>query len=111
MKKILLCCLLLAPATLVFAQKDSLECFLEQANFFKLRQALRADHRLDKDTRLYYQCFVDNAFNMNEVSIRNVDLFLKKKPHGFSDTAIARLLAMQAYNYADIYQYSKAAAV
>lgn len=109
MKKLFLAISLILPSAIVFAQKDSLERLLIEGNLFKIKQILDKDYKkMDKPTWLYYKCFLDNAFCKFDRSVKETELFLKTHTKGFDDTEIARIMDMQVYNYANIFEYQKA---
>ena len=110
MKKLVVILSLLLPATYSFAQTDTLRAFLEQGNLFKVKQVLEKNLRtMDKNTWLYYKCFLDNGFGKYDRSILETDLFVKNHSKGFSEGAIAAIKAMNIDNYAGSCQYKKAA--
>ncbi len=109
MKKLFFTLSVLLCGASAIAQKDNLERLLIEGNVFKLKEIVSANLRkMDKFDWLYYQCFIDNAFGKNEKSALETQMFLKN-PKGFNDTAVARMMEMQVYNYANLYQYTKAA--
>ena len=55
--------------------------------------------------------FVNNAFNRNRESIKNIDAIFSNKPIGINDSLKANLLLLQEDNYFKTFQYANSADV
>lgn len=66
-------------------------------------------HNIDDKERLYFQAFVDNAFNRNEASVRDIDSLFRNYFSAITDSVKAALTLLQDDDYFKLYQYAKAA--
>ncbi|MGH2564174.1 MAG: aspartyl protease family protein, partial [Ginsengibacter sp.] len=89
---------------------NRLHTLLDQKDFFRLAARLNQwKDSIDDDERLYFQSFVDNAFNRNELSVARVDSLLQNYSSKFSDSAKAALQLLQGDSYFKLFNYLKAA--
>ncbi|MGN6569276.1 MAG: retropepsin-like aspartic protease family protein, partial [Flavipsychrobacter sp.] len=111
MKKILLMLLFALPAGIAAAAPcDSLQQYLDEANYFKLRNALNnADCHATALFKSYCEVFMYNAFNQNPRSIELADSLLNIHDIKLDDKQKASLLELLIDNYSKTYQYKKAA--
>ena len=83
---------------------------LDQKEYFRLETKLNIlKDSIDNRQRLYFQAFVNNAFNRNEESIRDIDTLFKNYFSAITDSAKAALSLLQDDDYFKLYQYAKAA--
>ncbi|HEX4850804.1 MAG TPA: retropepsin-like aspartic protease, partial [Puia sp.] len=61
--------------------------------------------------KLYFLSFVDNVFNKNEASIKDVNILLDEYRSQLSDSSKASLLLLQQDNYFKTFQYARAFAM
>ncbi|HEY2721586.1 MAG TPA: retropepsin-like aspartic protease [Chitinophagaceae bacterium] len=91
------------------AYQQSLD-LLNQKEYFRLKDELNLlKSSLDNYQRLFFQAYVDNAFNNNRRSIEEVDTLLKYDFSKLTDSVRARLYLLQDDSYFKLFQYSKAA--
>ncbi|MEO6963396.1 MAG: aspartyl protease family protein [Puia sp.] len=84
---------------------------LNQKEYFKLEDRLNlAGDDIPAGQKLYFQSYIDNAFNRNERTIQDVDAFLKDYAAGLPDSLMASLYMLQSDSYFKLYRYAKAAA-
>lgn len=89
---------------------DSLQLYLDQANYFKLRNVLEnPDCKANPLFKSYCQVFVYNAFNQNLQSIALADSLLNIPDIKLADKQKASLWELMVDNYSKTYQYKKAA--
>jgi hypothetical protein len=87
-----------------------LQVLLDQKEYFRLEAQLNLlKDSLENKERLYYQSFVDNAFNRNDESIRDIDTLLTNYIPKLTDSVKADLYLLQGDCYFKIFQYAKAA--
>ena len=92
-----------------FSQLNSL---LKDKQFFKLEtQFQKEKDELDHRQQLYFNAFINNAFNRNAIAAKQVDSVLQSYPKSFSDSVKASLLQIQEDSYFKLFQYAKAADV
>jgi hypothetical protein len=90
--------------------KAKLNALLNEKEFFKLEQQLNSSKdSIDDDQRLYFQAFLDNAFNRNEASVRTIDTLLNDYSSSLTDSSKAALQLLQGDCYFKLFQYAKAA--
>ncbi len=95
------------PSGVVFSKLDSL---VKEKEFFKLEtQFQKGKGQLNGDQQLYFEAFLNNAFNRNAIAAQEVDSLLKEYPKSFSDSVKASLLQLQEDSYFKLFQYAKAA--
>ncbi|MDP4129301.1 MAG: aspartyl protease family protein [Bacteroidota bacterium] len=83
---------------------------LDQKEYFKLETRLSAaGEKISEEQRLYFQSFVDNAFNRNQEAIEDIDRFLKDYSSGSSDSLKASLYQLQSDSYFKLFEYGQAA--
>ena len=86
-----------------------LQAFLDQKDFFRLRDQLNISRNLiDNKQRLYFQSYADNAFNRNEESIKNIDSFFSTYSLEVPDSIKASLYILESDCYFKLFQYAKA---
>jgi len=96
--------------TLSTSADRSLRSLLDQHDYFKLEtQVKQYRDSLDDDKRLYFQAYLDNAFNHNLDCIADVDSLLKNYVADFPDSIKVQLSRLQSDSYFKTYQYAKAA--
>jgi hypothetical protein len=108
---------LLAGCGQYSASKNSDETFdkrlselLDRREYFQLETKLKLlQDSIDHKQRLYFQAFIDNAFNRNEVSNNDIDTLFKNYFPGLTDSMKAALGLLQDDNYFKLYQYDKSA--
>jgi hypothetical protein len=83
---------------------------LDQKEYFRLETQLNLfKDSLDDKQRLFFQAFIDNAFNRNEESIKNIQTLLNKYSPTITDSMKAAVILLQDDDYFKLYQYAKAA--
>ena len=83
---------------------------LDQREYFHLESTLNLlKDSIDSRQKLYFQAFIDNAFNRNEISNNDVDTLFKNYFAGLTDSMKAALGLLQDDNYFKLYQYDKSA--
>ena len=96
-----------ASSAAVVAKLSSL---LNQKEFFKLEKELNSDRRnISNNQRLYFQSFIDDAFNRNEASVNTIDTLLNNYSASLTDSTKAALQLLQADCYFKLFEYEKAA--
>lgn len=110
---------LLGLTTLAIAQTNNgitnafterVKTLLNQKEYFRLDKEFKFfEDNPEEGEKLYYQCFIDNAFNRNEACITNIDKIFKQKSLTLQDSAIAALLLLQSDSYFKLFQYANAA--
>jgi hypothetical protein len=94
-------------STAVFTQLDSL---VKGKEFFKLQSEFeKKKDELDKGEQLYFNAFLNNAFNKNSIAVKQVDSILENYPKLFQDPVKSMLLQIQEDSYFKLFQYAKAA--
>ncbi len=87
-----------------------LSSLLNQKEFFKLEKQLNSDRQnISDDQRLYFQSFIDEAFNRNEASVSTIDSLLNNYSSSLTDSSKAALQLLQGDCYFKLFQYEKAA--
>jgi hypothetical protein len=87
-----------------------LSTLLTQKEYFKLSSQLESDKdSIAGQQRLFFRAFVDNAFNKNERSIKEIDTLLQNYAAKLSDSAKAILYLLQDDSYFKTFQYAKSA--
>ncbi len=87
-----------------------LSSLLNQKEFFKLEEKLNSErNNISEDQRLYFQSFIDNAFNRNQASVNIIDTLLKNYSSSLTDSSKAALQLLQEDGYFKLFQYEKAA--
>jgi hypothetical protein len=83
---------------------------LREKDFFDLEhQRPLLNQRLAPKQQLYFQAYVDNAFNRNQEAIRHTNTLLNKFSTSLSDSSKAALYLLRSDSYFKIFQYAKAA--
>ncbi|GGB03664.1 retropepsin-like aspartic protease [Puia dinghuensis] len=92
-------------------EKEKLaQTLLENKEYFKLRTLLASDpDRLSGQNRTWFLAFVDNAFNKNEASNKDIATLLDVYGAQLTDSAKATLLQLQQDNDFKTFQYAHAA--
>ncbi|MGN6802573.1 MAG: retropepsin-like aspartic protease [Ginsengibacter sp.] len=91
----------------VFSQLDSL---VQHKEFFKLESQFQKEKdQLDKRQQLYFNAFLNNAFNKNSIAVKQVDSIIENYPKLFQDSVKSMLLQIQEDSYFKLFQYAKAA--
>ena len=91
---------------------SKLKLLLDQKEYFRLETQLNlCKDDLSESQRLYFQAFVDNAFNRNEASVTAIDTLLHGNSAQLADSIKAALLLLQGDCYFKLYQYEKAAQI
>jgi hypothetical protein len=89
---------------------ERLHSLLRQKEYFKLEsQLIFYIDSIDKEQELFFQSFIDNAFNRNEDAIKDIDILLAdaKTP----DSIKADLAALESDSYFKTFQYAKDAQI
>ncbi len=85
-----------------------LKILLEEKEFFKLESKLNLyKDSLANEDRLYYQSFLENAFNRNEESLKTIDSLLQN--YHLADSIKAALNFLKLDCFFKTFQYAKAA--
>jgi hypothetical protein len=85
---------------------ERLQSLLSEKEYFKLSsQLFFYKDSIDKEQRLFFQSFVDNAFNRNRDAIKDIDILLSdaKTP----DSIKCDLAALASDSYFKTFQYAK----
>ena len=69
------------------------------------------ENAISDEKKLYFSAFVNNAFNRNRESIKNIDAIFSNYPSVITDSLKANLLLLQEDNYFKTFQYAKSADV
>lgn len=89
-----------------------LNSLLEKKEYFKLNDELvKNENELSEDRILYYKAFVNKAFGERVKSNENIETLFQKHKQTLNDTAIVKLLDVQAANYLYLYEYKKATTI
>ena len=92
------------------AVNKRLRALLDQKEYFRLETQLNLfKDSIDNKQRLYFQSFVDNAFNRNEESIKDIDTLFKNYFSTITDSTKAALNLLQDDDYFKLFQYAKSA--
>ena len=92
------------------AIKAKLSELLNEKEFFKLEEQLNSSKdRIDDGQRLYFQAFLDNAFNRNVASVTTIDTLLNDHSSSLTDSSKAALQLLQGDCHFKLFQYAKAA--
>lgn len=96
-----------------FRQNEKmLQSLLDSKEYFKLKSNLVIyEDAISDEKKLYFSAFVNNAFNRNRESIKNIDAIFSNYPSVIIDSLRAGLLLLQEDNYFKTFQYSKSADV
>jgi hypothetical protein len=111
MKRLLLSLLLLSPFITAFSQAtvETLTATLLQRDYFLLEEQFEKNKAtLPPAQYLYYQAYLDHAFNRNRDCIAHVDA-LFAVPSTFNDSTKVALLLLQSDSYTKCYEYAAAA--
>ena len=88
----------------------SLKKLIAQKEYFKLESQFKLyKNTIGEKDRLYFQSYLDNAFNRNSDCVKTIDNLLKKYASQLSDSLKASLIIMQADSYFKLFQYAKSA--
>jgi len=110
MKKLLFPFLFIIPILAKAAPCDSLQQYLDQANYFKLRTALTDPNcKAAPLFKSYCRVFMYNAFNQNIRSIALADSLLNIPNSTLDNKQLASLWELEVDNYSKTYEYKKAA--
>ncbi len=75
---------------------SKLKLLLDQKEYFRLETQLNlCKDDLSESQRLYFQAFVDNAFNRNEASVTAIDTLLHGNSAQLADSIKAALLLLR----------------
>src|SRR5258706_9944502 len=96
-----------------FIQNEkTLQALLDDKEYFKLKSSLAFfENGISAEKKLYFKAFVNNAFNRNLESIKNIDSIFNNYPSAITDSLKANLLLLQEDNYFKTFQYTKSADV
>jgi hypothetical protein len=94
-----------------FRQNEKiLQFLLDSKEYFKLKSKLALyENAISDEKKLYFSSFVNNAFNRNLESIKNIDTIFSNYPSVMTDSLKANLLLLQEDNYFKTFQYTKSA--
>jgi predicted aspartyl protease len=88
-----------------------LKILLSNQDYFKLDAQFKLlQDSMDDGNRLYFKCYIDNAFNRNADCVKDVDSILQHPPDKMADSVKVDLLRLQSDSYFKNYQYAKSAA-
>ena len=94
------------------ATYTALDSLLNNKEYFKLEDRLTKQRDdLSPPQQLYFEAFINNAFNRNRVAAKQVDSLLKNYSSSFNDTVKVDLLRLQEDCYFKLFDYAKAANV
>jgi hypothetical protein len=83
---------------------------LREKDFFGLEyERPLLNQRLAPQQQLYFQAYLDNAFNRNQEAIRHINTLLNKFSTSLPDSFKAALYLLQSDSYFKLFQYAKAA--
>jgi hypothetical protein len=83
---------------------------LKEKDFFHLEHQLNLrQQRLNPEQQLYFQAYLDNAFNRNKEAVRTIDSLLNNFSSSLSDSAKAALYLLRSDSYFKLFQYANAA--
>jgi len=68
-------------------------------------------YEVSPEKTLYFRAFIDNVFNMNEASTRDIQALMEGYDARLPDTVKAHLLLLKEDNYFKTFQYARAAEV
>lgn len=85
-----------------------LNALLEQKEYFQLRTQweLKRDS-IGEQQQLYFQAFINNAFNKNKQAIKMADSLLQYYSSGLSDSLKAALYLLKDDSYFKLFQYAE----
>ena len=87
-----------------------LQDLLDQKEYFRLNDQLNSlKPGLVNEERLYYQAFVDNAFNRNRQAIEDIVSLFKDYNAALPDSLKVNLYLLQSDSYFKIFQYAESA--
>jgi hypothetical protein len=82
---------------------------LDQKKYFRLETQLNLfKDSLDDEQRLFFRSFIDNAFNRNEESLKNILTLLNKYSTTIADSIKVAMILLQDDDYFKLFQYAKA---
>ena len=88
---------------------NQLIALLIQKEYFRLEVQLKLlKGNIKTEEQLYFQSYVDNAFNRNVQTIKDVDTLLEYYSSKISDSLKGRLYLLKDDSYFKLFQYSKA---
>jgi len=91
---------------------DLLSKFLEERNFFGLRQELKnTTQELPEEKVLFYKIYCEQAFNGIPESNEYADILLKKYKNLFDKNTVKEILAVMSNNYLRSFCYEKASEI
>ncbi|RJP65072.1 MAG: hypothetical protein C4539_13640 [Ignavibacteriales bacterium] len=113
MKKLTLALLLVLLGNLIFAgltqTETQLKELLDKKEFFRMRKILRRNPPdISEVKKLYFNAFVENAYNKNQYSINTIESLFSNYSDALDDTMKADLLKIQQDNFYKTYEYEKA---
>ncbi|MFI5154278.1 MAG: aspartyl protease family protein [Chitinophagales bacterium] len=92
------------------SEVQELNVLLDKKEFFKLASSLsQFANEMSKKDRLYFQAFVDNAFNRNSSSNKIIEDLFNNYLSELSDSMKVRLLMIQQDNDFKTFRYASAA--
>src|SRR5580693_2304229 len=91
-----------------FKEMQQLQSLLDQKEYFKLRISLNylGDH-IRKERKIYFRAFVENAFNRNEESEKDIVDLLGNYASVLTDSDKVVLLRLQSNNYFRTFDYAR----
>lgn len=93
-------------------QQQYLVDLLARKDYFKLQERMDKQGKgLPKVQRLYYQAFLENAFNHPRLSSEYCNKLLQRKQQATGGHTASNLLTLQIDNFAKAFQYQEAHAV
>ncbi|MEP7144625.1 MAG: retropepsin-like aspartic protease [Ferruginibacter sp.] len=89
--------------------EKQLKSLLAEKEYFELKKYFEThENEISEEKKLYFEAFIKNAFNQNELSFHYVDSILKTYPSDLDDSAKVELLNLQRDNYVKTFQYANA---
>lgn len=90
--------------------KSGLLALLKERNYFALKKQLALNKsELAPHEQLYFQAFLDNAFNQNKKAVQHISSLLSNYASALSDSAKATLCLLRGDSYFKLFDYAAAA--
>jgi hypothetical protein len=87
-----------------------LQHLLDQKEYFRLEKKLNFyQDSIGRGQHLFFQAFLDNAFNRNQQAIQNADSLLKDRSSTWPDSSKANIYLLMEDSYFKLFRYAKAA--
>jgi len=83
---------------------------LAEKDYFRLEKQLSLFRpQIKQEQRLYFQAYLDNAFNCNQAAVEHIDSLLDNFSAELEDTLKVEMLLLKTDSYFKLFQYAKAA--